>query len=360
MSNANLFRPPPPPPRPATKRPDPLVALSKPLVDDSPKVQLSPSTVATPAPAPTPVPATTTPAPLQPEELTDLSDEDMELWAVGGTRIMSKPTSTPSSPPVAMTEPAVLAETMKSTDLGPAPAVVPAVAPIVATQYQALSYPPVAMTPSVSPPPVKKSNTMMWLLAAGLTGLVGLGVVGAGVGLYVYRTHQAEELSQAAAMEETHTSTSTDTSAASPDKSTAGTTGGEATTPQVAAATAAPEPRTTTQPHVAAAAEPPPVVRKSQPAEHVEHAEEHLVLAHNEAAPRVHAASSSSGSGTIRTFAAGSGKAVFVDGHLAGIGPGPLKATCGRHTIVVGESKARTFNVPCDGSTITVGSPDGT
>ncbi|HSQ62748.1 MAG TPA: hypothetical protein VLM85_06020, partial [Polyangiaceae bacterium] len=320
---------PPPPPRPAARSVDPLLALSKPILPPAPVRQEPAVTVAKPAP-------------IEPEELADLSDEDMELWNVGGTRIMPKPTSTPSAPPAAVaatvTEPAAIAATMKSTDVPP---LLPAPLAVAPTQYQPLSYPPVAMAPSVPAPAVKKkSNAMTWVLVAGLTGLFGLSVVGAGVGYFVYRAHQATELASEVAAEETNTTTTTTTTTASPADTTTTTASPAATTH------AAPEPQATTQPqqlHAAAVATtaPPPVAHKV-----------------DEAHTRT-TTSATTGSGTLRTFAAGSGKAVFVDGHLAGIGPGPLKTTCGRHSIVVGEGKARSFNVPCDGSTITVGSPDG-
>ena len=347
MSNANLFRPPPPPPRPAARSVDPLLALSKPILPPAPVRQEPAVTVAKPAP-------------IEPEELADLSDEDMELWNVGGTRIMPKPTSTPSAPPAAIaasvTEPAAVAATMKSTDV---PALLPALAAVAPTQYQPLSYPPVAMPPSVPAPAVKKkSNTMTWVLVAGLTGLFGLSVVGAGVGYFVYRAHQATELASEVAAEETNAA------ATAPATTEQANEAAKTTSPSAADTNAAPQATTQPQPlHVAAATTvAPPVAHKVDEPRTVHTDSAPIGGLGLDSAPETHArktTSATTGSGTIRTFAAGSGKAVFIDGHLAGIGPGPLKTTCGRHSIVVGEGKARSFNVPCDGSTITVGSPDG-
>jgi hypothetical protein len=67
------------------------------------------------------------------------------------------------------------------------------------------------------------------------------------------------------------------------------------------------------------------------------------------------------GAGWVRTFAAGNGKPITVDGHVIGTGGStPAKTTCGKHAIAVGSGRAHTYNVPCNNSVITVGSPDGT
>ena len=63
--------------------------------------------------------------------------------------------------------------------------------------------------------------------------------------------------------------------------------------------------------------------------------------------------------GAIQTFAAGAGKPVFLDGKEIGTGGSRIKAACGKHSISVGSGKAKTYDVPCSGTLITVGTPDG-
>ena len=323
MTTSNLFRPPPPPPPPTAKRPDPLIALSKPeLVAPEP-----------PAPEPTP-PTRVEP---EPEPLTDLTDEDMELWAVGGTRIIQKPAvSTPAPAPGPVTtepEPAAIAATMKSIP--------------VQTQYQPLSYPPIAMTPSIPPAP-RKSNVGVWLLVAGLTGLFGLAIVAAGVGYFYFRARDAAtELATTVAAEESKSSSDTTVQAQPAPTATSVTTSTTSTA-------------TTSTAQAQAKATPAPV-RTTETSRRV--ASSTSTTGTTATTPVTTDTSTStgtgSGTGAIRTFAAGAGKAVFVDGHLVGIGAGPLKTACGRHSVAVGEGKARMYDIPCSGSAITVGTPDG-
>jgi hypothetical protein len=76
----------------------------------------------------------------QPEELTDLADEDLEMWNVSGTRILAKPTPTPA--PVAPVAPSPVEATMTSP---------PAWQQTLPSFHS--SYPPVAIAPSEPPPP---------------------------------------------------------------------------------------------------------------------------------------------------------------------------------------------------------------
>lgn len=60
--------------------------------------------------------------------------------------------------------------------------------------------------------------------------------------------------------------------------------------------------------------------------------------------------------GTIRTFASANGQPIKVDGAVIGTAGTPLPIACGRHSIAVGDERARTYDVPCNES-ITVGTP---
>jgi hypothetical protein len=63
--------------------------------------------------------------------------------------------------------------------------------------------------------------------------------------------------------------------------------------------------------------------------------------------------------GTIQTFAVGAGKPVFLDGKQIGTGGSHIKAACGKHSVSVGSGKAKTYDIPCNGTPMTVGTPDG-
>lgn len=251
----NQFQPPPRPPQ-ALVKVDPLMALSA-----------------------------TKPSSSVSEELTDLSDEDMEEWASGGTRILTKPTPTTTMP----------------------------------TVHQAPNHPsyyPVSL-PSVPPRPAQKSHIGLWLALASVLVLI-FGVVAAAIGLIVYRAHEDEVAA--------------------------------------AAVTVAPPPPVET----AAAVTAPPLVTATPTA---------TANANANANANAHAAPTATtrsalrapaavATGILRTFAAGTGKPISVDGRQIGYGGSGPTTTCGKHSIAVGTGRARTYDVPCNGS-ITVGSPDG-
>ena len=103
--------------------------------------------------------------PIQPEELTELLDDDLEMWAVGGTRILPNPKS--QSP----------------AQLTP-------------------SYPPVAYTPASVPPPpfaaspiAPRSSAPIWAAVAGMTAVFGVAAIAGAVLLFAHRDTTAAELS---------------------------------------------------------------------------------------------------------------------------------------------------------------------
>jgi hypothetical protein len=63
--------------------------------------------------------------------------------------------------------------------------------------------------------------------------------------------------------------------------------------------------------------------------------------------------------GALRTFAAGNGKPVYVDGKQVGFGGSKITTACGRHMVSVGTGHAKSVDIPCNGPTLTVGTPDG-
>ena len=171
------------------------------------------------------------------------------------------------------------------------------------------SYPPVAMAP-----PAKKSDAPVWAVVIGATFLFGIAAVGSAA-FFVWQHHRADD--------------STATATTAPDTATATAT---ATATDTAPATVAATPTEI---------EPLAVDTKSAP-------------------PTTHVASGPHGFGTLQTFAAGRGKTIYVDGKPAGVGGAHVKTACGRHSVAVGSSKARAYEIPCNGAAITVGTPDGT
>ena len=170
------------------------------------------------------------------------------------------------------------------------------------------SYPPVAMPASVPP---KKSDAPIWAAVFGATFMFAIAAVGAAIFLFVQHRHAGEsEDTTTAALAPTATETATPTATA--------TATATETTAQNLEPLALTSPSAT--PHVA----------------YVPH-----------------------GSGVLQTFAVGRGKTVYVDGRSVGVGGSHIKTACGKHSIAVGSSKAHTYEVPCNGGTITVGTPDG-
>jgi len=167
------------------------------------------------------------------------------------------------------------------------------------------SYPPVAMPASVPP----KSDAPIWAAVFGATFMFAIAAVGAAVFLFVQHRHADEsEDTTPAALAPTATETATSTPTAMPTETAR---------------------------------------EKLEP----------LALASPSATP--HTAYGPHGSGVLQTFAIGRGKTVYVDGRSVGVGGSHIKTACGKHSIAVGSSKARTYEVPCNGGTITVGTPDG-
>jgi hypothetical protein len=77
-------------------------------------------------------------------------------------------------------------------------------------------------------------------------------------------------------------------------------------------------------------------------------------------APKTHAVSAPRGTGTLGTFAVGRGKTIYLDGKPVGVGGTRVKVACGKHRVSVGSGKTHTYSIPCNGSLVTVGTPDGT
>lgn len=220
---------------------------------------------------------------MQPEELTELLDDDLEMWAQGGTRILPKSQlerpKPDSLPPVAY--PSV-----------PPPA----------------SLAPVAATTSMSAP--------VWAALIGMAAVFFLAAAGGGI---FYALHRAASTTESVAS--TNATVPAVATTSEPEQVTLTTTSEPIeiiTPPTTMTAT------TQKTPHVAVAA-PPPVVRY----------------------------------GAIQTFAAGNGKPVFLDGKQIGTGGSRIKAACGKHSVSVGSGKAKTYDIPCSGTPLTVGTPDG-
>ncbi len=176
------------------------------------------------------------------------------------------------------------------------------------------SFPPVAYAPSAPPPPASpvKSHAAIWAAVIGMTSVFAIAAI-VGAVFFVKARAASEPI--------TFTAT-TSQAATTPPPPVVETVETAAPIATLAAPPVQPTRKTT----VAAAAPPP-------------------------AKPE--------GSGMLQTFAAGNGKPVFVDGKQVGVGGTRIKTTCGKHSISVGSGHAKTFDVPCTGAAITVGSPDG-
>lgn len=171
------------------------------------------------------------------------------------------------------------------------------------------SYPPVAL----APPPPRKSAAPIWAAVIGVVAVFGLATVAGGA--WVFRDRL-----RALAFPDSDTATTT-----------TATTPAETPTATTAAAPTAPE------------------------------ALDPLVVATPSHDATTHAAATTPhGSGTLQTFAIGRGKTIAVDGRAVGVGGSRVKIACGRHSISVGSGKARSYEIPCNGGVVTVGTPDGT
>jgi len=168
------------------------------------------------------------------------------------------------------------------------------------------SYPPVAMTQAAPP---KKSDAPVWAAVAGMSAVFLLAAAAGAA--YLVREHLRAN------------DASSESAAAAPTETAA------------PAETAAPPPVTT---------QPIEPLAPTPSAETTSHA--------SAPAPR--------GSGTLQTFAAGRGKTILVDGKAVGVGGAYVKVACGRHTVAVGNGRARSYEIPCNGGLVTVGTPDGT
>lgn len=234
------------------------------------------------------------------EELTDLADEDLEQWASGGTRIIPKSEMTP------------LHATVSSAPLPPV-----SVTPTIQQSYYPVSLP----VPSAAH---GKSHAGIIALIAALAVLV----MGAALAVLALVVHRAREVDVAAIAPPVETS-------APVEVATSGTT--STSTMRVSAA-----PSTTSTSTNAASTSTRPPVRASTAS----------TIATSTIA-------TSTGTGSLRTFAAGNGKPVYVDNRQIGWGGTKLVAACGKHNVAVGIGKAKSVDIPCNGATITVGSPDG-
>ena len=248
------------------------------------------------------------------EELTDLTDDEgLEEWAKGGTRVMPKPqreSSSSTPPPSHHVQPAPMAvqPTMMSAPLP--------------------SFHPVAYAP---PRIVEKRSAAIWLVPLALFVFAG-GVVAAAAGWYVYHTNDLA--SSSATATDDHTSNASDPPPPAVTLTTTTTT-----------TIAAPEPTVTATAATAA------TTATSTSTGSVFSKRSALPTTTTTIAPNA---------GSIRTFAAGNGKPIYVDGKLVGYGGAKLATVCGRHLVGVGTSHAKSVDIPCNGATITVGSPDGT
>jgi hypothetical protein len=211
---------------------------------------------------------------MQPEELTELLDEDLEMWAQGGTRILPKSELQRAKPD---------------------------------------SLPPVAY-PSAPPPAVVATRTSSAPVWAAMIGMAAVFVLAAAGGGIFYAVHRASATTTESLASQSVTVTTT----SEPEHVTVAPT---------TELVAMPTPASTKTQKVASqsVATPAPVVRY----------------------------------GAIQTFAAGAGKPVFLDGKQIGTGGSRIKAACGRHSVSVGSSKAKTVDIPCSGTPLTVGTPDG-
>jgi hypothetical protein len=242
-------------------------------------------------------------APAAEESLTDLTDDEaLEEWAKSGTKLMPKP-RTDSQPPPSHAQPQPIVPTMVS-------------APLPSFYPMAYSTPPRIQE--------KKTSAAIWVVPLALFILAG-GVVAAAAGWYVYHTNDL-----AAAVATVDTSSNV---IPPPPVVTL-------TTPTITATATA----STTTVTVTSTSAVPATKR----------------TATTTSTTTTSSSPTPTANGTIRTFAAGNGKPVYVDGKQVGVGGGKITTTCGHHNVSVGTGHAKSVDIPCNGSTLTVGTPDGT
>lgn len=401
------------------------------------------------------------PQQMAPEELTDLGDEDMEVWALGGTKILPKPSSPPpavapkseprakvakpasvpppAAPPKSVPPPTVVAppaplppDAFASTESAAAPpaesAALPSFppppeeaplpplsippAPAVPGAYSQTWQSPVHAQPSLAPvamggssypqqqqypqvaPRSGKTHWGVWLAAAGAIGLFGLMLLG-GVGYFAVQRFQERSLEAAqnaqrakdestsvaaAAAPTTDPTTNqfttptvtTATGVAAPtwaaptyvapkiDSDTSGSRGLTATTPSTKTGSTA----ATTASTAATTTNSTPTTKKTDDGSASGGGLGALFGSDTGSsgggARTTSKPASPKGDGVLQTFAAGKGKPVFVDGQRVGTGGTQITTACGRHSVAVGTGKAKSVDIPCNGSPVTVGSPDGT
>jgi hypothetical protein len=257
--------------------------------------------------------AVAAPAPVVVEELTDLTDDEaLEEWAKSGTKVMPK---TPSQPPQSQAQPQPVGATMASAPLP--------------------SFYPVAYStaPQIRE---KKTSAAIWVVPLALFVFAG-GVVAAAAGWYVYHT---SDLATAATVD---TSSNVVTTAAPTE-----------TAPPAVTLTAT----SSTTPTVVASASAAPKATSNATSTSLTRRQGSSST--NTIASTSTSTSTSLGNGAIRTFAAGNGKPVYVDGKQVGVGGGRITTACGHHMVSVGTGHARGVEIPCNGATLTVGTPDGT
>jgi hypothetical protein len=257
---------------------------------------------------------------MAPEELTDLGDEDMESWAAGGTRIIAKPAPPALTIEMEATPPSGGAPLTTPQSSG-APLTTPQSvgAPLTTPQGPHPAYYPVAFSTAPAP---KKSNAAVWVALAGVV-VLALGVMAAVAGFFIYRAHQEAEAALLA---------STTATVSQPETEAPTTTATETAAPTPSAtSTHAPDLRIAPERTAVATTKPPPLSTSRPP----------------------------NASGSLRTFAIATGRPVYVDGHEVGVGGSKITTSCGRHFVVVGIGKGKLVDIPCTGTPITVGTPDG-
>ena len=250
-------------------------------------------------------------APAVAEELTDLTDDaGLEEWASSGTKVMPKAAPQPVAP------------TMVSSPLP--------------------SFYPVAYSTAPRIQEKKKTSAAIWVVPLALFVFAG-GIVAAAGGWYVYH---ANELAKAAAAA---VDTSSNVTTSAPIETAAPAVTLTTTAAPTVAATATPSARVT------ATATPTATVNTSTRHGSSMTSTSTSTSTNANASPYT----SSASNGSIRTFAAGNGKPVYVDGKQVGYGGGRITTACGHHMVAVGSGQAKSVNIPCNGQTLTVGSPDG-